>query len=210
MKLYSYDFAPNPRRVLLHMRHKGIEIDTLQVDLMKGEQMSGEFAQLNPQFTVPLLVLADGNSLGEVVSIVSYLEDLYPEKPLLGTNSLERAQILGWCHRIFMQGLTAVAEVFRNGNPAFVDRAMPGPVNMPQLPELVERGNLRLDAFFASMEQELQDRDYLVADGLSQADIDLYVAIGFAGWAAGRKIPESCPRLHEWTEGMRRVFGEEK
>ncbi len=208
MKLYSYDFAPNPRRVLLHMQHKGIEIETEQVDLMTGEHLSGEFPKLNPDMTVPLLVLDDGNSLSEVIGILSYLEDMCPEPALLGRNALEKAQVLSWCHRIYMQGLSAVAEVFRNANPAFKGRGMPGSVDMPQLPELIERGNLRLDAFFTNMDGVVQRQKFLVGESLSQADIDLYVALGFAAWAGRRKIPENCVHLQQWFDGMKARFGE--
>ncbi|MBD2858456.1 glutathione S-transferase family protein [Spongiibacter sp. KMU-158] len=208
MKLYSYDFAPNPRRVLLHLKHKGIEVETIQVDLLKGEHLVGDFGKINPDMTVPLLVLDDGTALTEVIGILSYLEDTYPENALFGEPGVERAKVMSWCHRLFMQGLTAVAEIFRNGNPAFKDRGMPGPINMPQLPELITRGNLRLDAFFANMDKELQDRDFLVGNKLTQADIDLYVTLGFAGWAGRRQIPDSCPRLQAWFADMKTRYGE--
>ena len=38
MHLYTFDPAPNPRRLTLFLAYKGIELPTTQVDLMKGEQ----------------------------------------------------------------------------------------------------------------------------------------------------------------------------
>ncbi|MDH3994416.1 MAG: glutathione S-transferase N-terminal domain-containing protein, partial [Gammaproteobacteria bacterium] len=57
MKLYTYDPAPNPRRVALFMQYKGIEIDSQQIDMMKAEQLTDEYRQINPECTVPALQL---------------------------------------------------------------------------------------------------------------------------------------------------------
>ena len=39
MKLYTYDPAPNPRRLTLFLKLKGIDIDTQQIDMMTAEQL---------------------------------------------------------------------------------------------------------------------------------------------------------------------------
>ena len=60
MKLYTFDPAPNPRRLTLFMQYKGIEIETQQIDMMAGEQLGDDFRKINPECTVPALVLDDG------------------------------------------------------------------------------------------------------------------------------------------------------
>ena len=60
MKLYTYAVAPNPRRVGLLMKYKGIEIESQEIDLVAKEQFSPEFSAINPRLTLPALVLADG------------------------------------------------------------------------------------------------------------------------------------------------------
>ncbi len=52
MKLYSFDIAPNPRRVGLFMTHKGIAIETINVDLGKKEQLMDDYLAINPEGTV--------------------------------------------------------------------------------------------------------------------------------------------------------------
>ena len=42
MKLYTYDPAPNPRRLALFMKYKGIELDTAQIDIGTAEQLGEE------------------------------------------------------------------------------------------------------------------------------------------------------------------------
>lgn len=197
MKLYTFDPAPNPSRLKLFMQYKGIHLDTRQVDLTSGEQLSDAFREVNPLGTVPALVLEDGSLLTEVIGICALLEAVYPERPLLGVTPLEQAQVLSADHQIFLTGLLPIADMLRNGRPAFADRAMPGPLNLPQIEALVERGKRRLDFFWESTDATLADRDWLVGEGLSMADIDLLVTTRFAGWVR-EQVPESCTNLLAW------------
>lgn len=202
MKLYTYDPAPNPQRLTLFMKYKGIEIDTQQIDMMQKEQLTDEYRALVPEMTVPALVLDDGTRLTEVIGICAYLEELYPDQPLLGSDPLERAQILSWDHRLFNMVFAAGAETLRNSSPGFKDRALPGPLNIPQIPELAERGRMRLQWAWQELDRELAGRDYLVGDQLSLADIDLLVCVGFAGWVK-ETPPESCTNLNSYLERVR-------
>ncbi len=54
--------------------------------------------QLTPEGYCPVLELDDGTRFDETMAICKYLEDLYPEPPLLGTTSVERAEIE--CYRL--------------------------------------------------------------------------------------------------------------
>ena len=63
MKLYSFDSAPNPRRVGLFMAYKGINNETISVDPGKKEQLLDEYLAINPAGTVPTLLLDDGTTL---------------------------------------------------------------------------------------------------------------------------------------------------
>ena len=70
MKLYTFDPAPNPKRLALFMHYKGIDIDTVQIDLNAQEQLGDEYRAINPDCTVPALVLDDGTVLTEVIGIL--------------------------------------------------------------------------------------------------------------------------------------------
>ena len=132
--------------------------------------------------TVPALVLDSGAVLTEVIGICAYLEGVHPERPLLGATPLEKAQVLSWDHRLFNMVMMGVAEILRNGSPNFADRGLPGPLDVPQIPELVERGRLRLAHAWTWLDQELDGRTWLAGDKPSLADIDLLVCAGFSGW----------------------------
>ena len=93
MKLYDCATAPSPRRVRVFMAEKGIEIETLQVDLSSGEQFSEAYKAINPLSEVPLLQLDDGTTISQVNAICRYLEEIYPENPLHGRTPLELSLI---------------------------------------------------------------------------------------------------------------------
>lgn len=202
MKLYSYPPAPNPRRVHVFLAEKGLEIPVEPVDLMKGEQFAESYRAINPLLTVPALVTDEGVTLTQVCAIVDYLEALHPEPPLLGRTPLEKGQVREWCHRVFVEGMSAIADVFRNGNPAFARRALPGPLDLEQLPALVERGLLRLEAFWKTLDAHLAGREFMVGEAFSMADIDAAVSCDFARWIR-KSIPEECTHLARWHAAVR-------
>ncbi|QFU77146.1 glutathione S-transferase family protein [Halioglobus maricola] len=197
MKLYTYDPAPNPQRLGLFLKYKGIEIETQQVDLMTQEQLGEAYSAIVPDRTVPALVLDDGTVLTEVIGQCIYLEGLYPQKPLLGTTDLERAQIINWDHKLYLTLLQGVAEILRNTSKGFVDRAIPGPMNLPQIPELAERGRARLEFGWKEMNAELESKTWLAGDSFSFADIDMAVLYGFSGWVKAQP-PKELENVHAY------------
>jgi len=116
----------------------------------------------------------------------------------LGRTPEERALILNWNHRLFGEVFSAIADTFRNAHPNYVDRALPGPVNVAQLPELAERGRMRLTEGFSMLNNALASKTFLAGDHVSFADIDLMVAIDFAKWAARMTPDQSLEHLHRW------------
>jgi len=202
MKLYTFDPAPNPLRLGLFLKYKGIELETEQVNLMKAEHMKEAYRSMVPEMTVPALVLADGTTLTEVIGICSYLEELYPEKPLMGSTALQRAEVLSWDHRLYINLLGAIAEVFRNGNPVFENRALPGPVPVAQIAALVERGHQRLAEAWKSMDALFAGRGWLVGDGITLADVDMVACEEFSGWIEARPDP-ALDKLHGYLRRVR-------
>jgi glutathione S-transferase len=181
------------------MQHKGIEIDTQQIDMMAAEQLGDDFRKINPEGTVPTLVLDDGTVLTEVVGICTYLEELYPQKPLLGTTPLEKAQVISWDHRLFAGMTMAIAAMLRENSKAFRDRALPGSLNVPQIPELTERGLLQLQHILPVLDAHLANSTWLAGDNFTFADIDLLVMVDFMAWVK-QSVPEECTHLKAWYE----------
>lgn len=201
MKLYDYKAAPNPRRVRIFAAEKGIELDTLQVNLAKGEQLSKEFRRLNPECTVPVLELDDGTCISEVFAICDYLEQIQPKPQLMGSDAKSRAEVLMWNAKIEQNGLAAVTELFRNSAKALKSRALTGPADFDQIPELAERGRKRAILFFQRLELHMDGRQFIAGDNLSIADITALVVVDFARWGK-LDLLENASNLERWHSKM--------
>lgn len=82
IKLYTYYRSTAAYRVRIALNHKKIEHELIPVNLLQGQQLSQEYAEINPQMRVPTLV--DGNFvLGQSMAILDYLEEKFPEYALL-------------------------------------------------------------------------------------------------------------------------------
>lgn len=201
--LYDCTTAPSPRRARIMLAEKCVAHQTVQVDLKSSEQLSGAYRKINPQCTVPALRTEDGTVLTDNAAITAYLEARYPEPPLLGSTPIEKAEIASWNWRIEFEGLMAVAEALRNSAPAMANRALPGPVDYQQIPELAQRGVSRLQQFFLTLNDRLTGRDFIATDRFSIADITAVVAVDFAR-IVKVKPSEQHPNLQRWRESMAR------
>jgi len=199
MKFYDCNPAPSPRRARMFIAEKGLEIPIVEVDLMANEHLSDKFKAINPQCTVPALELDDGTIICESVAISRYLEELYPDPPLFGVDALDKAMVEMWNRRIEHYCLAPVAESFRNFSKAFRTRSLTGPVDFKQVPELVERGRKRAEAFLADWDAQLADNRYITGDRFTIADI---TGVCTADFAMRIKIPvlEDYPNIKRWYE----------
>ena len=99
MKLYT-GVGPNPRTVTLCLAEKGIEIPSVSVDLVAGENRQDEHLARNPAGQLPSLELDDGSYISEITAICEYLDEIHPEPTLLGSTPEERAETRMWVRRI--------------------------------------------------------------------------------------------------------------
>jgi glutathione S-transferase len=199
--LYDCATAPSPRRARILLAEKGVPYEKVQVDLRQGEQFGEAFRQVNPHCTVPALRTDEGVVLTDNAAIAAYLEAKFPEPPLCGRTPLEKAQVASWHWRAEFEGMLAIAEAFRNASPAMANRALPGPTDYAQIPELAQRGVARAQQFFAALDAHLADREFIVGDALSLADITAVVAVDFAR-AAKLKPAEQYANLRRWRERL--------
>jgi glutathione S-transferase len=199
--LYDCATAPSPRRARILLAEKGIAHETVPVDLRAGEQLGEAFRRINPQCTVPALRTEEGTVLTDNAGIAAYLEARFPQPPLLGVTPLEQAEIASGSWRIEFEGFLAIAEALRNGSPAMVNRALPGPVDYPQIPELAQRGVARVQRFFADLDRRLAGREFVATERFSIADITAVVAADFAR-VVKVKPGEQHPNVLRWRAAM--------
>ena len=199
--LYDCATAPSPRRARILLAEKGVAFDTVQVDLRQGEQLSDAYRAVNPHCTVPTLRTDEGLLLTDNAAITAWLEARFPQPPLLGSTPQEKAQIASWNWRIEFEGLLAIAEALRNSAPAMANRALPGPVDYAQIPELAQRGLARVQQFFVTLNEHLAGRNFIATDRFTIADITAVVAVDFAR-VVKVKPGEQHPHLQRWRAGL--------
>lgn len=180
MKLYDMTRAPNPRRVRIFLAEKGIEVDTVQVDVLAGENLTDDYLKINPRGLIPSLELDDGTCLTETVAICRYLEETHPDPPLMGASPLDKARVEMWQRVMEQDGLAAVGETYRNSAPNLAGRRMAGTAGGDQIPEIAEQGRERVAEFLDMLDERLGASDYVAGDSFSIADITALCTVDFA------------------------------
>lgn len=223
--LYSAPLSPCVRRCRITMLEKGLDFDTIDIDLANMQQRSPEYLALNPNGFVP--TLCHGNGVIYESGVISeYLEEQFPETPLMPRDPYERARARMW---VAAEGY--MAKIFR---PLMYQRLM-GPLHRisrtheealtiakratsdPQdlawesrvwnlqvlAPEEEAQEEGKLMAWLELVERALEGKQYLVGDRFSQADISMYPRVAMYD-QAGMVIEESVfPRVVGWMRRLR-------
>ncbi|MEM6760384.1 MAG: maleylacetoacetate isomerase [Pseudomonadota bacterium] len=93
MKLYSYWRSTTAYRVRIALALKGLEAEIVPVDLLAGDQKTESYAALNPIKGVPTLELDDGTILTQSLAILSYLDAVQPDPPLVPADPVAAAHV---------------------------------------------------------------------------------------------------------------------
>jgi glutathione S-transferase len=196
--LYESKGSPNARRVRIFIAEKGIDIPTKPVDLGAKEQFSDTYRAINPRSQVPALALVNGPVIAEVLAIWRYLEEAYPQTPLLGTTARSKALVTMWERRAELDGFSPVMEGVRNAVAGLKGRALSGPHAYDQIPELIARSKQRVANFFADFNERLETVQFVAGDDFSAADITTLVTADFAATALKMSIPVEHTAFQRW------------
>ncbi|KZY28251.1 glutathione S-transferase [Oleiphilus sp. HI0081] len=173
MKIYEMRIAPNPRRVRIFLAEKGItDIEFIEIDLQKGENLNSEFKQKNPLAKVPVLELDNGQTISESVAICRYFEELYPEKPLMGETAFEKAQIEMWQRWAEFYFLMPTGMCFQHSSGYFKDRMNP-------IKEWGAECATHVRKFMTHLNKHLEHNTFLAGDTFSIADITALCTMDF-------------------------------
>lgn len=142
--------------------------------------------------------LDDGTSIGEVPAIWCYVEETFPERPLLGTSPKEKALIAMWERRMELDGFAAVMEAIRNEASGLKGRALSGPHAYEQIADLAARSRLRVANFYTDLDDRLGAHAFVAGESFSVADITAFVTVDFATKAIGMPIPENAAHVRTW------------
>lgn len=195
MKLYQ-SIGPNPRVVRMFMVEKRLELPTVDVDIMAGENRQPPFLALNPSGSTPVLILDSGEALAETTAICEYLEELQPQPPLIGRTPQARARTRMWARRIDLGIVQPMTNGFRaaEGLPMFKDRVHCLPQAADDLKATAREG-------LAWLEAQLGERPFITGDAPTLADIVLYSFVEF-GALVGQGLDPGHARLGAWRRRM--------
>jgi len=176
--------APNPRKLRIYLAEKGLSLPVKQLDLRAGEQRTPEFLKKNPFAGVPILELDDGTVIAESLAIMEYLEEIYPEPPLIGADPVTRALVRMWERRIEIGVyLPASRMVLSKG-------------------EVSEHARKTLVARLALVNDGLQGREWM-AGHFSIADIMLLIGLDTAHHGGQFTLDPAWTNLSRWYERMK-------
>ncbi|ARN75695.1 glutathione S-transferase family protein [Oceanicoccus sagamiensis] len=191
MKLYS-SVGPNPRVLRMFMAERGIELETIDVDIMGGDNLTDEFKKMNPSAQSPCLQLDSGEALAEITVICNYLDEINGSSSLVGTTPEERAQTAMWVRRFDGRILEPMSLGFRSaeGLAIFENRCHVVPESADDLKAVVQSN-------WAWINEALGDKQYFCGDRFTLADIQLYCFADF-GNMIGQGFPAELSNLAAW------------
>ena len=93
MQFYSFWRSLASFRVRIGLNLKNVAHEVVLVDIDSDQHRGADYARVNPQMALPSLVLDDGTVLTESLAILDYLDETYPEPPLLPSDAKGRARV---------------------------------------------------------------------------------------------------------------------
>lgn len=191
MKLYDFLPCPFGQKVRIVLAEKGLAYELVQIDLAQGEQRRPDFLRLNPFGRVPVLIDEELTIYDSTV-IAEYLEDEYPEPPLLaavGSSGL-RARARSWEDFADTSFTPQVGQLMAELTKPEAERDA---ARVQRLQQSVER-------MLTFLNHELQGQEYLTGQ-FSVADIAFVprlVVLRDLGVEAG----ENRPNVEAWLQRL--------
>ena len=181
MKLFN-SMGPNPHVVRMFIAEIGIDIETIEIDLMGGENRQDAYLKKNPSGQLPALQLDDGSFLAEITVICEYLDELNGHTNLIGINPQERAETKMWTRRIDLQIIEPLTNGFRyaEGYDLFKDR-------LHLIPDAADDLKAIAQERLAWLDKQLEGKEFICGERFSLADIMFYCFLHF-GSTVGQSI----------------------
>lgn len=199
MKLYANINASNCRRVIIYLAMKGLKLELVDVDLAAGQNKTPEFLAKNPAGLIPVLELDDGSTLPESSVIVEYLEERYPERPMMGRTPEARAKVRA-LERIASDLSVLTPVLFQHSHPRFAGR-------LKQYSEVAEAMRPLVDKQLGVLERHLGSKPFLAGDLPTTADITLFTLFQFCRERLDAPFGKEHPGLDAWYERFSRLPG---
>ena len=200
IELYWGSGSPFAWRVMLTLEVKGLDYQSKLLEFSKGENKSPEYLKLNPRGKVP--TLKDGDFvIYESLAIMAYLDRRYSEPPLFGKTPQETALIWRFISECESYLVSAADKVVR---PVFFGKGLDKVDEIEQAAQAI-RHELNL------LNEQLTNRNWLVTEGISAADIAVFPVIQLVLRAASKEaaqpfnlgiapLAQTYPNIARWVE----------
>lgn len=199
MKLYKVALAPNPTKVMLYIAERAelgvaMNIEQVTVNTVKGEQRQPEHLARNPFGSLPVLALDDGSYIIESLAIIQYLEDKFPESPLITGSPEDKGHL---------RDLERIIDLRVAGPMGGYGHAVNSPLGLAPDPERAAQLLNNLQAPLDYLEHLLSDnRPLLAGDTVSIADCTLQASLQFMRFIDADVFGQR-PLLRAWDENYR-------
>jgi maleylacetoacetate isomerase len=167
MQLYTFWRSIATFRVRTALNLKGLTYEPHTIDLFAGDQHKPEFLGLNPMAAIPVFIDDDGTMLQQSLPIMEYLEERYPQNPLMPKDFAARARV------------RALAQMtIADTHPLTVPRVRNYLSSLGATPEVIEAWAKHwlvtgLDAYEKRLAGDKAAGDYCQGNQLTIADICL-------------------------------------
>jgi len=189
VKLYDYQFSGNGYKIRLALAQLKLEVEVVNLDLLKGETWTLEFFAKNPMGQIPVLELEDGKFLRESNAILYYLTR---NTDLMPVNLMGQTEVLQWMF-------------FEQSN---IDKVLGRTRFLKAFPDFREITNSEWEEWYSAgnkalkvLDEHLSKTSFLVSDAYSSADICLYGYVHTAN-EGGFEL-ENYPSIQKWLENVR-------
>lgn len=204
MRLYDFPASPHCLKVRAVAYELGLDLEIVEVNILRGESRTRDFQKLNPNGLVPVLVAGD-LVLWESNAILTYLASTHPNRALVPTDAVERADVDRWLHWQSAHLGPAVSRV------AFERFVKPLTKQSPIDRVAAARAVNDFETHCGALEASLGAREYLGCH-LSVADFAIACILSTAARVA--LGVEGFPRTNAWLgrvlarESVRRAVAE--
>jgi glutathione S-transferase len=192
IKLCGHEISGNSYKVKLLLSLLSLEYEWIKVDLMKGEQKSLKYLELNPFGQVPLLV--DGDlKLADAQAILVYLARQYGGDKWLPLDALSLAKVVRWL------SITA-GEVRQGPEHARLYHLFGAGTNIN-----IDRATQKSEFILTQLNEHLSTRTWLEFDRPTIADVAIFPYIALA--RDGKIDLDIYPHVLSWIDRLKQLPG---
>ena len=225
LKLYHAEPLANSLKSLLALKEKGLEFESVYVDLHKFEQHEPWFVAMNPEGQVPVLD-HDGTLITHTSVIGEYLEDAFPQAPpLRPADAMGKARMRYWnkfidehlMNYVSMHGWHRMVRIIARSIEGGEFERLMARVPLHEQREKwrtarsgfaeadLANATRKIEVAVDKADKQLGETRWLAGDTYTLADINFFATGGIAlqRMFPDMKVEQRAPRLMEWVERMR-------